>query len=133
MHYHTENPLLPLEDVKERSKPLLDLTKCLQLDTNNLVTYQVVKSGIFLRWLKGLRDRRAQARIAIRIDRIEEGNLGDHKPVVQGVSEMRVPVGKGYRVYYTIPDNRLVILLCGGDKSSQQQDIKHAQQMVSEL
>ena len=81
MHYHTEKPLLPLEDVKERSKPFLDLTKCLQLDTNNLVNYQVVKSGIFLRWLTGLRDRRAKARIAIRIDRIEEGNLGDHKPV----------------------------------------------------
>lgn len=103
------------------------------MDTKNLVNYQVVKSRIFLRWLKGLRDRRAQARIAIRIDRMEEGNLGDHKAVGQGVSEMRVPVGKGYRVYYTIRDNRLVILLCGGDKSSQQQDIKLAQRMVSEL
>ena len=134
MRRHTENRLPPLEeDVKELPISLLDLTECLQLDTNILVRYQVVKSSIFLRWLKGLRDRRAQARIAVRIDRIEEGNLGDHKPVGQGVSEMRVPVGKGYRVYYTIRGNRLVILLCGGDKSSQQQDIRHAQQMVSEL
>ena len=125
--------MLPLEDVNDRSITPFNLTKCLQLDTKNPVNYQVVKSRIFLRWLKGLRDRRAQARIAIRIDRMEEGNFGDHKAMGQGVSEMRVPVGKGYRVYYTIRDNRLVILLCGGDKSSQHQDIKLAQRMASEL
>ena len=97
------------------------------------MNYTVTKSNAFLRWLKGLRDKRAQARIAIRIDRIEEGNLGDHRSVGGGVSELRVDVGKGYRVYYTIHDKALVILLCGGDKSTQPQDVQRAQQMASEL
>ncbi len=97
------------------------------------MNYRVIQSGTFLRWLKGLRDKRAQARIAVRIDRVEEGNFGDHRSVGQGVSEMRVHVGKGYRIYYTIRDNTVVVLLCGGDKSSQQQDIKRAHQMASEF
>ena len=76
---------------------------------------------------------RAQARIATRIERAEEGNFGDHKPVGQGVSETRVHVGKGYRVYYTIRGNTAVILLCGGDKSSQPRDIERAHQMARDL
>ena len=96
-------------------------------------TYKVTKSDTFLRWLRGLRDRRARARIAIRIDRVELGNLGDHRSVGGGVSELRIHTGKGYRVYYTIRDSAVVILLCGGDKSSQTQDITRAQQMASEL
>ena len=80
-----------------------------------------------------MRDKRAQARIAIRIDRVEEGNFGDHKAVGGGVSELRIDVGKGYRVYYTMRDNMVVILLCGGDKSSQQEDIHRARNMASEL
>ena len=87
----------------------------------------------FLRWLRELRDKRARARIAIRIDRVQEGNLGDHKAVGGGISELRINVGPGYRVYYTIRDRTVVILLCAGDKSSQQQDIKRAQKMASEL
>ena len=79
-----------------------------------------------------VRDKRAQAQIIIRIDRVEVGNFGDHKTVGGGVSELRIDVGKGYRVSYTISD-RTVILLCGGDKSSQQQDVKRARQMASEL
>ena len=97
------------------------------------MNYQVIQSGTFRRWLKGLRDRQAQARIAVRIDRVEEGNFGDHQSVGQGVSEMRVHVGKGYRLYYTIRGNTVVVLLCGGDKSSQRRDIKHAHQMAREL
>ena len=68
-----------------------------------------------------------------RIRRIEDGNFGDHKSVGGGVSELRIDVGKGYRVYYTIRNNVVVILLCGGDKSSQQKDKQLAQQMASEL
>ena len=97
------------------------------------MNYRVIQSGTFRRWLKGLRDRRAQARIAVRIDRAEEGNFGDHQSVGQGVSEMRVHVGKGYRVYYTIRGNTAMILLCGGDKSSQRRDIERAHQMAREL
>ena len=97
------------------------------------MNHRVIQSGVFRHWLKGLRDKQAQARIAIRIDRVEEGNFGDHQSVGQGVSEMRVHVGKGYRIYYTIRDNTAVILLCGGDKSSQRRDIERAHQMTREL
>ena len=95
--------------------------------------YQVIRSGTFLHWLENLRDERAQARIATRIERAEEGNFGDHKSVGQGVSEMRVHVGKGYRVYYTIRGNAAVILLCGGGKSSQRREIERAHQMARDL
>lgn len=71
--------------------------------------------------------------MASRIERMEDGNFGDHRSVGGGVSELRINVGKGYRAYYTIRRNTVVILLCGGDKSSQQQDIKLAQQMASKL
>ena len=94
--------------------------------------YDVVKGDRFLHWLTRLRDRRAQARILVRIDRMEEGNFGDHRSVGGGVSELRVNVGQGYRIYYTIRQQRLVILLCGGDKASQQRDIRRAQQMARE-
>ena len=97
------------------------------------MNYDVVKGDRFLRWLTRLRDRRAQARILVRIDRMEEGNFGDHRSVGGGVSEFRVNVGQGYRIYYTIRQQRLVILLCGGDKASQQRDISRAQQMAREI
>ena len=97
------------------------------------VEYEVIKSATFLNWLKGLRDRNARARIAVRIDRIEDGNFGDHRSVGGGVSEIRVNVGQGYRIYYTIRNRIVVILLCGGDKSSQRRDIRRARQMESEL
>ena len=87
------------------------------------LTYRVVQSEAFLKWLKSLRDRRTLARIAVRIDRIEEGNFGDLKSLGGAVHELRIGVGKGYRVYFTIHRPNLVLLLCGGDKSSQQRDI----------
>ena len=95
--------------------------------------YTVIVSETFRRWLRSLRDRQAQARIAVRLDRVAEGNFGDHCSVGQGVSELRINVGQGYRVYYTIRDKTVVLLLCGGDKASQQQDIHRAQQMAHEL
>ena len=97
------------------------------------VEYQVIRSDTFSRWFRGLRDKQAQARVAVRIRRIEEGNFGDHGSVGRGVSELRVNVGPGYRVYYTIRRNTVIILLCGGDKSSQQRDIRRAQQMATEI
>ena len=78
-------------------------------------------------------DRQAQARIAVRLDRAADGNFGDHRSVGQGVSELRINVAQGYRVYYTIRDTTLVILLCGGDTASQQQDIHRALRMARAL
>ena len=95
--------------------------------------YTVIVSETFRRWLRALRDRQAQARIAVRLDRVAEGNFGDRRSVGQGVSELRINVAQGYRVYYTIRDQTVVLLLCGGDKASQQQDIRRAQQMAREL
>ena len=95
--------------------------------------YDVVKGARFLRWLTRLRDKRAQAQILVRIDRMEEGNFGDHRSVGGGVSELRVNVGQGYRIYYTIRQQRVVVLLCGGDKASQSSDIRRAQQMARDI
>ena len=97
------------------------------------MNYRIESSATFEDWLEGLRDKRAKARIVTRIDRAKAGNLGDHRSVGKGVSEMRVDEGQGYRIYYTIRDRTILVLLCGGGKSSQQQDINHAQQMAREL
>lgn len=77
-------------------------------------------------WLRGLRDTRARAQIAVRLRRVSAGNFGDCKSVGEGVSELRIDIGSGYRVYYGKHGQTLVILLCGGDKGSQQTDIAHA-------
>ncbi len=79
-----------------------------------------------------MRLNRAKARILIRLKRMIEGNPGDVKPVDSGVYEMRIPVGKGYRVYYIILENMIIVLLCGGDKSSQKADIERAREMAGE-
>lgn len=77
-------------------------------------------------WLRSLRDARARAQIEVRLRRLSVGNFGDHKSVGEGVLELRVDVGAGYRVYYGMYGQALVILLCGGDKGSQQADIMRA-------
>ena len=104
-----------------------------RIKDNCAMTYQIEASATFEDWLEGLRDKRAKARVITRIDRAKAGNFGDHRSVGKGVSEMRVDEGQGYRIYYTIRDRAVIVLLCGGDKSSQQQDIDHAQQMAREL
>lgn len=78
-------------------------------------------------WLRGLRDLRARAQIEIRLRRVSTGNFGDCKAVGAGVSELRIDLGSGYRVYYGRHGQALVMLLCGGDKGSQQTDIARAQ------
>jgi putative addiction module killer protein len=87
---------------------------------------EVRKTAVFADWLRRLRDIRAAARIQIRIDRMQLGNLGDVEPVGEGVSEMRIDYGPGYRVYFLQRGKILVILLCGGDKRTQDADIKRA-------
>lgn len=79
-------------------------------------------------WVNGLRDRQAVAQIQRRISRAQLGNLGDVKSVGSGVSEMRIMVGPGYRIYFGQDGDKIIILLCGGDKSSQSKDIKLAQE-----
>jgi putative addiction module killer protein len=87
---------------------------------------QILKSGIFDTWFIALKDRRAKARIAARIDRLALGNAGDVRPVGSGVSELRVDHGPGYRVYFQQRGPVVVILLCGGDKRTQSVDITQA-------
>lgn len=80
----------------------------------------------FRDWLLGLRDIHARAKIRVRLNRLRAGNFGDVKPVGEGVLELKITYGPGYRVYFAREDNVIVLLLCGGDKSSQTSDIKHA-------
>ena len=95
--------------------------------------YRIVTTDDFNRWLTRIRDRQAARAIARRLDRAAAGNLGDIKPVGQGVSEMRIFAGPGYRLYFTIRDGELVILLCGGNKSTRSRDIARAQRILSEM
>ena len=81
-------------------------------------------------WLHDLRDAKARSKIAVRIQRLEDGNPGDVAPVGEGVSEMRIHHGPGYRVYYVNRGGELVILLCGGDKASQARDIEDAKRLA---
>ena len=87
---------------------------------------QIEVTDVFDRWLKGLRDLQAKERIFARIRRLGQGNPGDVKPIGKGVSEMRINYGPGYRLYFVQRGDMLVILLCGGDKSSQREDIDKA-------
>jgi len=87
----------------------------------------------FKTWIRGLKDRIAQSIINARIRRVSAGNFGDVEPVGGDVSELRIDYGPGYRVYFTKRGRELVILLCGGDKSSQSRDVKTARQMADSL
>ncbi len=86
----------------------------------------------FRRWRARLKDERARAMIASRLDRLAFGNAGDVKPVGQGVSELRIDYGPGFRVYFTRHGKEIIILLCGGDKSSQAKDIETAKRLAKE-
>ena len=94
---------------------------------------RIRKSETFGRWLDGLLDIKARARVLARIERLAGGNPGDVEPVGEGVSEMRIDYGPGYRVYFKRHGRELIILLAGGDKSSQDQDIKAALRLARNL
>ncbi len=92
--------------------------------------YSIEKTIDFDKWLRKLKDNRAKAKILFRIQRIQEhGNFGDCQPVGQGISELRIHYAKGYRVYLKQKDNLIVLLLCGGTKSTQEKDIKRAKEL----
>ncbi len=95
--------------------------------------FTVLTTETYTTWFSGLRDRAAQLRITARIKRVEQGNLGDAKSVGGGVSELRLAFGPGYRLYYTRRGMEIVVLLCGGDKSSQAGDIELAQSIAAQL
>jgi len=94
---------------------------------------EVRQTEVFAAWLKGLRDRRARDRILARIDRLSLGNAGDVGPVGEGVAEMRIHYGPGYRMYFTQRGDTVVILLCGGDKRTQARDIMRAIEMARKV
>ncbi|MGO4440421.1 type II toxin-antitoxin system RelE/ParE family toxin [Rhizobium sp. RAF56] len=94
--------------------------------------FKIYRTKHFIDWLSQLNDRRAAARIASRLLRVEAGNLGDVKPVGEAVSEIRIDYGQGYRVYFIRHGQMVIVLLCGGDKSKQQKDIAMAKRLARE-
>ena len=94
---------------------------------------EIRKTDTFAKWIDGLRDIRARARILVRIERLSLGNPGDMKAVGEGVSELRIDYGPGYRVYYKKVGQQVVILLAGGNKRTQAKDIKTALRLAHNL
>jgi len=94
--------------------------------------FEVVRTDEFATWIDRLKDLRGKQRIIRRLDRLAQGNPGDVKPVGGGVSELRMPFGPGYRVYYMQDGDTLILLLMGGDKSTQQRDIEKAYELADE-
>ena len=92
--------------------------------------FELVRSSDFDEWLRALRDLKAKARIIARLRSASAGNFGDCKPVGEGISEMRVHVGAGYRIYFMQAEKIVFVLLCGGDKASQQTDIASAKRLA---
>lgn len=95
--------------------------------------YSVSLTDVFTKWVRKLKDRQAARAIALRIDRAILGNFGDVKAVGGGVYEMRIFIGKGYRVYYVVRGEKLIVLLCGGDKSTQAYDINKAKTLAKSV
>ncbi|WP_016916517.1 type II toxin-antitoxin system RelE/ParE family toxin [Vreelandella stevensii] len=107
------------------------------VDTQRTANYsyqmiELIKTDVFDGWLRELRDMRARAKIEARVRRLSLGNPGDVKPVGKGVSELRIPYGPGYRVYFMNKGPVIVVLLCGGDKASQSHDIEQAKAIAAQ-
>ena len=94
---------------------------------------RVEKTDEFRDWIDTLKDRTGRARILVRIDRLIDGNPGQHRDLTDGVSELKIDIGPGYRVYYAQRGTRLLLLLAGGDKSTQQKDIAKAIQLAKDF
>jgi putative addiction module killer protein len=88
------------------------------------------ESSVYKKWIKNLKDEQARYRINARIERLKQGNPGDVEPAGDGISELRIHYGPGYRIYYKDTGKEIIILLCGGDKSTQQADIKRAKEIA---
>jgi putative addiction module killer protein len=94
---------------------------------------RVELTEVYREWINGLKDRTVRARVQVRVDRLVHGNPGQHRMLTDGVRELKIDVGPGYRVYYTERSGVLIVLLAGGDKSSQTKDIKAAIAMANNL
>lgn len=94
---------------------------------------EVRKTEVYAKWLDGLRDVRARARVLARVERLAAGHAGDAQPIGDGVSELRIHYGPGYRVYFKRKGQELILLLAGGDKRSQTKDIKTALRLARNL
>lgn len=114
-----------------KHEPLF-LTGCIRQDTV-LCVYQLQSTDIFDQWLRRLQDRKGRARILARLESAQLGNLGDVRSVGEGVREMRVHIGPGYRVYFAQRGRVLLLLLCGGDKSTQARDLAKARRVLRDL
>lgn len=103
-------------------------TYSMKINTTKELEYYVTESGEmpFITWLESLKDSKVRFRVKERLDRVALGNLGDHKRVAEGVSELRLHFGSGHRIYYGEIGNKVILLLSGGDKSGQSRDIKKA-------
>lgn len=95
--------------------------------------YEITSTSFFDKWLKGLKDRTTRNKVLARIDRVQNGNFGDYKSLGNNLFELRFFFGGGLRIYYTIHNHQVVLLLNGGSKSSQSRDIEKARQMIQEL
>ncbi|MDP3091839.1 MAG: type II toxin-antitoxin system RelE/ParE family toxin [Nitrospira sp.] len=95
--------------------------------------FEIRTTRVFARWLDGLRDVRTRARVLVRVERLADGNPGDVKPVGEGVSEMRIDYGPGYRVYFIQRGEEVIVLLAGGDKRTQEADIQRALRLARNL
>lgn len=93
---------------------------------------ELKQTDAFRTWRTKLKDEKARALIALRLDRLTYGHAGDVKPVAQGINELRIHYGPGYRIYFYRRGNTIIVLLCGGDKSTQDKDIKAAKRMLKE-
>jgi len=98
-----------------------------------IVEYQIFETEVYSKWFASMKDEKLKARIDKRIERIKYGNFGDTKTLGDGISELRLHFGSGYRIYYMQQIQTIVILLCAGDKSTQKNDIKKAKQLASEV
>ncbi len=116
------------------NKLLVTMTICMEAQPRAIQTYETLEGKIpFEDWLNSLRDREGKAKIKARLQRVALGNLGDCKSVGEGVSELRIDCGPGYRVYFGERDSTIILLLCGGDKSTQDRDIRKAKEYFSEF
>ena len=94
--------------------------------------YELIKSETFNRWFRGLKDQKTKFRILARMKKIEEGYLGNNRRLDAKILELKFDFGPGYRIYFSLKNNTIVILLCAGDKGSQKRDIKKARNILSE-
>lgn len=100
---------------------------------NSAMKYEIASTAVFDKWFRSLKDRTTRNKILARISRVENGNFGDFKSLGDNLFELRFFFGGGLRIYYTIRNNQIVLLLHGGDKSSQNRDIEKARQMIQGL